>query len=79
MHATEFVSIQKRLDLELPGRMFAMVCSDTYEGAVLPARCFGASSVPDQERLSALSSDERKHFLESVACHKDMLRELAKM
>lgn len=58
-----------------------MVCSDRYEGAgaVLPARYFDASSVLDQERLGALSSDERKLFLESVTYHKDMLREFAKM
>ena len=46
---------------------------------MLPARYFDASSVLDQERLGALSSDERKLFLESVTYHKDMLREFAKM
>jgi len=32
-----------------------------------------------EERLSALSPSERKHFLESVKYNKDMLEELAKM
>jgi len=32
-----------------------------------------------EERLSALSLSERQHFLESVAYHKDMLLELARM
>jgi hypothetical protein len=39
----------------------------------------GAPLMPVEERLSALSPSERKYFLESVAYHKDMLVELAKM
>jgi hypothetical protein len=32
-----------------------------------------------EEKLSALSPSERRHFLESFAYHKDMLVELAKI
>ena len=60
-------------------KVFAMVCSDTYEGPVVPMRSSGVSLVSTEERLSALSPSERKHFLESLAYHKDMLVELAKM
>jgi hypothetical protein len=38
-----------------------------------------AALVMPEERLSALSPSEREHFLESVAYHKDMLVELAKI
>ena len=44
-----------------------------------PIRLSGVSLVSTEERLSALSPSERKNFLESVAYHKDMLEELAKM
>ena len=56
-----------------------MICSDTIEGAAVAIRPPGGSLVSTEERLSALSPSERKHFLESVAYHKDMLVELAKM
>jgi hypothetical protein len=56
-----------------------MVCSDIYESPVVPMRPPNVSLVSAEERLSALSPSERKHFLESVAYHKDMLEELAKM
>jgi len=56
-----------------------MECSDTCESTVVPMRRPSVSPVPTEERLSALSPSERKHFLESVAYHKDMLEELAKM
>lgn len=56
-----------------------MVCSDMCEGPVVPMRTPGASLVSTEERLSALSPSERKHFLDSFAYHKDMLVELAKM
>jgi hypothetical protein len=56
-----------------------MVCSDTYEGVLVPRKSPGTSLMPIEERLSALSPSERKHFLESVAHHKGMLVELAKM
>lgn len=56
-----------------------MVCSDTNEGVLVSAKSPGTSLMPIEERLSALSPIERKHFLESVAYHKDMLEELAKM
>jgi hypothetical protein len=39
----------------------------------------GVSLMSTEERLSALSPSEREHFLESVAYHKGMLVELAKM
>jgi hypothetical protein len=53
-----------------------MVCSDINEGAMVSLKPPGAAI---EERLSALSSSERKHFLESVKYHKGMLEELAKM
>ena len=56
-----------------------MVCSDIFEGATMAMRPHGGVLVPTEKRLSALSPSERKHFLESVAYHKDMLEELAKM
>ena len=56
-----------------------MVCSDMLEGVAVPMRPSGEYLVPTEERLSALSPSERKHFLDSVAYHKDMLVELAKM
>jgi hypothetical protein len=56
-----------------------MVCSDVYDGVFVPMKSPGAPLMPVEERLSALSPSERKHFLESVAYHKDMLVELAKM
>jgi hypothetical protein len=60
-------------------RGVVMVCSDIYESPVVPMRPPNVSLVSAEERLSALSPSERKHFLESVAYHKDMLEELAKM
>ena len=56
-----------------------MVCSDIIEGAAVAMRPPSGPLVSTEERLSALSPSERKHFLESVAYHKDMLVELAKM
>jgi hypothetical protein len=56
-----------------------MVCSDKIEGVSVPTKSPGTSLMPAEERLSALSPIERKHFLKSVAYHKDMLEELAKM
>ncbi len=56
-----------------------MLSSDIFEGAAVPMRPSGEYLVPTDERLSGLSPSERKHFLDSVACHKDMLEELAKM
>jgi hypothetical protein len=53
-----------------------MVCSDINEGTIVSTKPL---SVAVEERLSALSPSERKHFLESVKYHKDMLEELAKM
>jgi hypothetical protein len=55
-----------------------MVCSDN-EGVLVSRKSPGTSLVAPEERLSALSLSERKHFLESVAYHKDMLKELARM
>jgi len=60
-------------------KMFAMVCSDKIEGVSVPTKSPGTSLMPAEERLSSLSPIERSHFLESIACHKDMLEELAKM
>jgi hypothetical protein len=56
-----------------------MVCSDIFGDAAVTMRPPSESLMPTEERLSALSPSERKHFLESVAYHKDMLEELAKM
>ena len=56
-----------------------MVCSNTFEDVAMAIRSPNGSLMPTEERLSALSPSERKHFLESVAYHKDMLVELAKM
>ena len=56
-----------------------LVCSDVNGDTTAPMRLSGVSLVPTEERLSALSPSERKNFLESVAYHKDMLEELAKM
>ena len=56
-----------------------MVCSDKIEGVLVPTKSPGTSLMPTEETLSALSPRERNHFLESVAYHKDMLEELAKM
>jgi hypothetical protein len=53
------------------------MCSDMIEGAAVAIRPTGGSLVSAEERLSALSPCERKHFLESVAYHKTMLVELA--
>ena len=53
-----------------------MVCSDVYEGAMVPMKSPGASLMLAEERLSALSPSERQHFLDSVAYHKNMLVEL---
>jgi len=60
-------------------RGFVMVCSDVYDGVMVPMRPHGVSLMAVEERLSALSPSEREHFLESVAYHKDMLIEFAKM
>jgi hypothetical protein len=54
-----------------------MICSDAYDGVLVPIKSPGASLMPVEERLSALSPSERQHFLESVAYHKTMLVELA--
>jgi len=54
-----------------------MVSSDICEGPAVPMRTPSASLVSTEERLSALLPSERKHFLESVAYHKNMLVELA--
>jgi hypothetical protein len=67
------------LALVIEKECFAMVCSDIYDGPVTPMISHGVSLVPTEERLSALSPSDREHFLESVAYHKDMLVELAKM
>ena len=56
-----------------------LVSSDILEGMSVPMRPSGKYLVPTEERLSALSPSERKHFLDSVTCHTDMLEELAKM
>lgn len=56
-----------------------MVCSDKIEGVSVPTKSPGTSLMPAEEKLSSLSSIERKHFLESFAYNKDMLEELAKM
>jgi hypothetical protein len=56
-----------------------MVCADMYKGEAMAMRPSSGSLVPTKERLSALSPSERKHFLESVAYHKEMLVKLAKM
>jgi len=56
-----------------------MLCVDEYKGAMVLMRPPSMPLVSKEERLSALSPCEREHFLESVACHKDMLVELAKM
>ena len=56
-----------------------MVCLGPSEGSAVAVRPSSVSSKSTEERLSALSPSERKHFLESVACHKEMLAELAKM
>jgi len=56
-----------------------MVCSDIFEGVAMAMRPPGGSLVPTEKRLSALSPSERKNLLESIAYHKDMLEQLAKM
>jgi hypothetical protein len=56
-----------------------LVSSDILEGVSVPMRPSGKYLVPTDERLSALSPSGRKHFLDSVTYHKDMLVELAKM
>jgi hypothetical protein len=56
-----------------------LACSDVSEDTTTLIRLSGVSLVSTEERLSALSPSERKNFLESVAYHKDMLEELAKM
>jgi len=53
--------------------------SEVSEETTTLIRLSGASLISTEERLSALSPGERKNFLESVAYHKDMLEELAKM
>lgn len=60
-------------------KVFAMVCSDKTEGVSAPTKSPGTSLMPAEESLSSLSPIERKHFIESVAYHKGMLEELAKM
>jgi hypothetical protein len=54
-----------------------MVCSDISRGDAVPMKAQGLSSI--EKRLSSLSPSEREHVLESVAYHKEMLVELAKM
>ena len=56
-----------------------MVCTEAHESAAVPMKHPGVSLVSTEQWLSALSPSERKDFLESVAYHKDMLAELAKM
>jgi hypothetical protein len=56
-----------------------LACSEVSEDAKTLIRLSGVSLVSTEERLSDLSPSERKNFLESVAYHKDMLEELAKM
>ena len=56
-----------------------MECSDASKDATTQIRITGVSLVSIEEMLSALSPSERKNFLESVAYHRDMLEELAKM
>jgi hypothetical protein len=56
-----------------------MVCSDILDSVAVSIKPSGGYLVPTDGRLSALSPSERKNFLDSVACHKDMLEELAKM
>ncbi|OPY48695.1 MAG: hypothetical protein A4E49_03444 [Methanosaeta sp. PtaU1.Bin112] len=56
-----------------------MACSDASEDTTTQIRLTGVSLVSIDEMLSALSPSERKNLLESVAYHKDMLEELAKM
>jgi len=41
-----------------------------------PSPAFSGS---DKEKLSALSPSEKKNLLMSIACHREMLEELAKM
>jgi hypothetical protein len=86
-HTKFFLYLVKSLDklkynglIELGNRgVFAMLCLDEYKGAMVPMRPPSMPLVSTEERLSALSPSEREHFLESVAYHKDMLVELAKM
>ena len=59
--------------------MLQLACSDVSEDTTTLIRLSGVSLVSTEERLNALSPSERKNFLESVAYHKDMLEELAKM
>lgn len=54
-----------------------MVCSDMFEDSAVYMKSPRTSLMSTEERLSALSPSERKHFLESIAYHKDMLAELA--
>jgi hypothetical protein len=60
-------------------RCLQLVCSEVNGDATTPMRLSGVSLVQTEERLSALSASERKNLLESIAYHKDMLEELAKM
>ena len=59
--------------------MLQLACSDVSEDTTTLIRLSDVSLVSTEERLSALSPSERNNFLESVAHHKDMLEELAKM
>ena len=56
-----------------------MACSDVSEDTTTQISLTGVSLVSIEERLSALSPSERKNLLESIAYHKDMLEQLAKM
>jgi hypothetical protein len=56
-----------------------LACSDVSEDTTTLIKLSDVSLVSTEERLSALSPRERNNFLESVAHHKDMLEELAKM
>jgi len=63
---------------QIDEEVFAMECFDPCE-IVATQKSPGASQVCGEDRLSALSPSERKTFLRSVACHKEMLEELAKL
>jgi hypothetical protein len=55
-----------------------MECSKPCE-IVVVQELPGACPASGEEKLSALSPSEKRNLLTSVACHKEMLEELAKM
>jgi hypothetical protein len=63
---------------QIDEEVFAMECFDPCE-IVVAQKTPEASKVFGEDKLSALSPSERKNLLMSVACHKEMLEELAKM